>query len=249
MVDDIKAYDGPIVTRVDAQAAGLDHWFSGKQCKAGHLSERYTKSGHCISCALRNAEDARKKDPDAFRAAQRLYYSENKVAILDRAKTNYAASPDHRREYAKKYYAKNSDKRRAYSIERRAADPQKERDARRARYVADPGKVCAAVLSWQKANPEKKRALNRLRRSRSRGAEGKHTAEDILWLMGVQGSKCAHSWCRKDLKKERHVDHVIPLSRGGSNDRKNIALLCPACNMRKHNTHPIDFAQQNGMLL
>jgi hypothetical protein len=27
------------------------------------------------------------------------------------------------------------------------------------------------------------------------------------------------------------------------------ALLCPACNMRKHAKHPIKFARENGLLL
>lgn len=31
-----------------------------------------------------------------------------------------------------------------------------------------------------------------------------------------------------------HVDHVIPISRGGSNDEDNLVAACPACNLSKH---------------
>lgn len=30
-----------------------------------------------------------------------------------------------------------------------------------------------------------------------------------------------------------HVDHVVPLARGGRNEVGNIQLLCPRCNLRK----------------
>jgi 5-methylcytosine-specific restriction endonuclease McrA len=30
-----------------------------------------------------------------------------------------------------------------------------------------------------------------------------------------------------------HVDHVIPLAKGGRHEASNLALLCPTCNLRK----------------
>ena len=32
-----------------------------------------------------------------------------------------------------------------------------------------------------------------------------------------------------------HVDHVVPLSRGGGNGVDNICLACPSCNSSKNN--------------
>jgi hypothetical protein len=32
-----------------------------------------------------------------------------------------------------------------------------------------------------------------------------------------------------------HCDHVIPLSRGGSNDLENLVAACASCNLSKHN--------------
>lgn len=31
-----------------------------------------------------------------------------------------------------------------------------------------------------------------------------------------------------------HVDHIIPLSRGGTNDDENLVTACPSCNLSKH---------------
>lgn len=31
-----------------------------------------------------------------------------------------------------------------------------------------------------------------------------------------------------------HIDHIVPLAKGGTNDEANLTLSCAACNVRKH---------------
>lgn len=38
-------------------------------------------------------------------------------------------------------------------------------------------------------------------------------------------------------------------TKGGANDKSNIQLLCPHCNLSKGAKHPVDFMQERGMLL
>lgn len=46
-------------------------------------------------------------------------------------------------------------------------------------------------------------------------------------------------WCRAELELEAStVDHVIPLSRGGSNRDDNVVLACQPCNQRRGNALP-----------
>jgi 5-methylcytosine-specific restriction endonuclease McrA len=41
-------------------------------------------------------------------------------------------------------------------------------------------------------------------------------------------------WCRSDLRLTGyHLDHVVPRSRGGSDDERNLQLTCPKCNLSK----------------
>lgn len=47
----------------------------------------------------------------------------------------------------------------------------------------------------------------------------------------VQRGKC--HWCGIALGDDYHVDHVIPLVKGGSNGPENIVCSCPPCNLRK----------------
>ena len=49
-------------------------------------------------------------------------------------------------------------------------------------------------------------------------------------LYEEQGGLCFY--CKGVLDKY-HIEHMIPLSRSGMHDIKNIVLSCPTCNLRK----------------
>lgn len=103
------------------------------------------------------------------------------------------------------------------------------------------------VREWRKKNPEKYLALSRNYTARKIGAMGRHSANDIAEIMRLQNNKCAY--CKDDIKKKNHVDHIIPLAGGGSNNRSNLQVLCPTCNCSKRAKDPIEFAQSLGFLL
>ena len=70
-------------------------------------------------------------------------------------------------------------------------------------------------------------------RAKRRGAEGSFTIDDINALMEAQAGCCAASWCRRKIRDSYSVDHIIPISRGGRNDKTNLQLLCRSCNSSK----------------
>lgn len=90
----------------------------------------------------------------------------------------------------------------------------------------------ARATAWLKAHPEAKLAYTASYRSRLAGASGKHTAAQLRALLKEQGGKC--NACRCDITEKPSVDHIVAISRGGSNDIGNIQLLCKLCNSRKH---------------
>jgi 5-methylcytosine-specific restriction endonuclease McrA len=92
-------------------------------------------------------------------------------------------------------------------------------------------------------------AKEAIRRARKTGAGGSHTQAEIDALYRVQRGKCANPVCRVALRGEYHRDHVLPITQGGSSYIQNIQLLCQPCNARKWSKHPIDWAQENGLLL
>jgi 5-methylcytosine-specific restriction endonuclease McrA len=116
-------------------------------------------------------------------------------------------------------------------------------------YLANKQKRAEQNAAWAKANPMKVREKVHRRRARKRGNGGNHTSDEILALADRQHWKCANSACRKPIKRKYHVDHILPLSLGGSNSIKNIQLLCPTCNCRKGASDPIEWAGRLGLLL
>lgn len=90
--------------------------------------------------------------------------------------------------------------------------------------------------------PEKAVAAEARRRALAVSAGGSFTAADIAVIWKLQKGRCAS--CRVRLRKGRfHCDHIMPLFRGGSNDRRNIQLTCEPCNLSKGARDPIEHNQ------
>jgi 5-methylcytosine-specific restriction endonuclease McrA len=111
------------------------------------------------------------------------------------------------------------------------------KDKSRAAYdraKSDPEKweaILERARSWNRRNPDHKNAMTRNRRAKIRGADGEHSKQDIAALFAEQAAQCAV--CRCDIAYGYHVDHIMPVSRGGRNDKSNLQLLCASCNLRK----------------
>lgn len=226
--DNIPIRYGPwLPTRKMAKERGARTYFTGKPCKHGHLTYRATTSGHCSACDAICDEERRKK-PERRESIRRI----GKIAQRRRRE-----DPEVRA------------KERAYDRKRRLDPAVNERERLRMRERRKDPEYKAKEDAYRRAHPEMQAAINHRRRTRRVSAEGSHTRQDITAILESQKNRCAFCGVRFKKRSDWHLDHIIPLSKGGSNWPSNLQILCVTCNLEKHSLDPIEFAQRKGRLL
>lgn len=228
------------------------------KCGASDRNEK----GKCRPC--KSASDARyraknQEKAKAYIAAYRelnkaelqkyaaTYRSLNKGRFNDYQKKYYKDNADKFKESNAKYYAANAKQMNASAAAYRALNPDKCRELHEAYYKANKASCNQKSAAWQKANPVAVRIRAVNRRARKLQAGGRLSVGLSAKLFILQKGKCA--CCKKPLGNKYHLDHIIPLSRGGANTDENIQLLRGICNQQKSATDPVTFMQRRGFLL
>ena len=182
---------------------------------------------------IRLSEEQRRANA---REASRKHRDENRDSILARRRELYDSRKECQR--GAEYRARNRPRLREYykHYDKTVRDWDRARKLARDRYAADPVKQIqhrADVKAWRQANPDKADALSKrnCRRwyARRVGAEGDGWGE--LWPRVVEAwnSRCAY--CQHNPAEA--AEHIVPLSRGGTNLPSNIVPACTFCNSQK----------------
>lgn len=112
-------------------------------------------------------------------------------------------------------------------------------------YEANRERMVREAGEWAKKNPARRRAISLAYKARRRAIEraGMSGREFAVWLDGR--NKVCH-WCAIECTESYHVDHVMPLSKGGAHEAWNLVISCKPCNQRKSNKHPLDWLSEIG---
>lgn len=209
-----------LISYEEALAQGRRRFYAGP-CPQGHEAERYVKHKRCVECARLRLLKWKVENRDRHLAYQAAYDVKRPAWDSSRPGLLKNRDPDAFREYRRSYYQRNRERRQAL------------------------------MRASEKRNIEKHRArVNAKKRNRNAmkaRAGGTHSPSDIKALFVAQNGKCAY--CRTRISRGYHVDHIQPISRGGSNWPSNLQLLCKDCNLRKAAKDPVAFAQELGRLL
>ena len=153
----------------------------------------------------------------------------NAIRIKESNKNYYLANREKWREYGKAYYRTNLEVSRARSSQW---------------YAENSNRKAVNSKAWNSANPEKRKTHNRTRRARKFAVPSEpYTTQDILNLWGTDCHNCGEAI---DLNAPRttrfkgwerglQLDHVIPLSKGGSDLIENVKPSHCLCNLIKYN--------------
>ncbi len=241
-----------IVAREAAKHLGLKRYFTGEPCIHGHVAERHVINQRCCRCQdIKNAE-WRRLNLDHAREYSRSYMGKLRPAdpkkLRERGRKWHEQHRDSVNEKVRKDRALNPEKYRAPDRERHERDREKRRKAQRQHYLANADRIKLMARAYAKANPERRKAHEYKRRAIKMKSGGAFTPDDLDRIRKQQKNRCAYyQIC--GAKNPSHVDHIFPLSRGGTNYASNIQLTCKACNLSKHAKHPIEFSKELGMLL
>lgn len=134
------------------------------------------------------------------------------------------------------YHWANRDKiiARGRSEERKARNREFERTEkrkaeRRAYYASEAGQAMMKAAQRRYYQSEHGKLMARLHQHRRR-ASGILTAEEWFAILEAYCYSCAY--CGRD-DCPMHIEHVIPVAKGGQTTRENIVPACKPCNSRK----------------
>ena len=201
-----------IITRAEAQAQGLKHFFTGLPCANGSLHSRSTK---CRYCLCRKCRDERNSRSKAWRADNPEKQAES---CRNWQINNWEAQQEvWRRAEKEKQERENEDP--EYRAKRRAQGRERTLESHRRRYGVD-----ADYTLRVKANA----ADQKVKRSRVKVqtvlTEAEKAQVKNIYLLRYRLSETG---------VEYHVDHRIPLSKGGKHHPDNLWVIPAVENLRK----------------
>lgn len=215
----------------------------------GFNKDRSRKDGllpYCRECHRARAREYKKKNaarnPDEIVIPPEKKCSKCGVirpsSEWPRNRTKRDGLADYCKPCTRAYFAENSEEH--YERVRRwqKANPEKVRENSRRWAKANPDKVRERSRRWYKANPDKARAKEHRRRARKANAfTVPHTHEDLIIFtrdyLGLDPEKCWYCLLDGRDSPAEHVDHLIPLAKGGSETVWNKRFACAKCNLSK----------------
>ena len=151
------------------------------------------------------------------------------------------ASLPHRIEARRKYQEEHKEQISEYKKSWAEINSQRVASLKRDYYERNREEVISRSKKWTDDNTEKVKAAkanNRRKRRAAKNASGGHfTVEEFDALCSIYGYACLGCGATDRVLE---ADHVVPLTKGGSDEISNIQPLCGECNRRKF-TAVIDF--------
>lgn len=184
-------------------------------CNRGHPRIPENLSGkNCKICMAERGRKWNERNRANETKRKRQWYDDHLSEANERSRKWYLEHKEQESDKARKRYQANPDYYKRKSLER---------------YWSDPVQAAERAKAYYQKNRDKATAHSHNRRAREITAAGTASSEQIDARMRYYGYHCVY--CGGPFE---HVEHAIPLARGGSNWPANLVPSCRSCNNRKH---------------
>jgi len=223
-------------------------------CKAEKPVENFYrrgKTGYRSQCKICNNNSAKKwqqENPEKVRAASKRFAKRHPERVKAACESWRARNKEYLKKWYLNYMATNPIQKQKYLAqleEWRNQNPERVKVAKQKWAKENAGKVKEIHRNWRKKNPERHRAhgKNTRYKRRTQSKNSDITTDFLIELKKKVANTCPYCGLYTEML---HLDHIIPLSRGGTHTKDNVMYCCPTCNLTKHTKTLKEF---NGMTL
>lgn len=198
-----------------------------------HPDRKHNAKGLCKRCYMRQWK---RNNPDKIRAQYDKWVVKNPNGNAEKARRYKAMYPervkaknkrwnDANRDYRENWRKNNPDKVKEYAARSRKKNP----DYIKKWKAAHPDYDKIAGRRWKKLNPDKVRMYNAKAHAKRTVNKDNATVLEREWRAVLFGYQCVY--CGGEYE---HIDHLVALTRGGTNTSENLVPACGRCNQSKH---------------
>lgn len=223
-----------VISRAEARARGLKHYFTGRICPHGHISKRYVVDTKCFDCGNSQSSNWQKNNRQRCVEISTKWRNAHPEKAKDGLMNWRRKNPIAVKAMGLRFREKNREKARLNTQVWRVSDPERARKSRNASHAR---------------NPEIHRNHAKMRKAKVRGAGGSFTHKDLREIRSLQKNRCAECRTKFGLTCKATLDHIISIKNGGTNNRQNLQFLCSPCNSSKGASDPVDYARRKGRLI
>lgn len=234
----IRRNKNPLVLDLQEKAAviGKSKFLCSVPCARGHTGLRYTLTGQCVKCKSEISRKHNSAHRGEINEERRINYKDNRDEILERQRNYRKANPEKARTWRSNAYWKDPEKIRKRSRGFYHKDPEAARARSRATYQRNK-----ESYKDRKAELAHKYYFSDVKSSRSRSRNKDYIRRGkkrrgVKWGMfrdWVQDMPKICFYCGRSCEDDCHVDHFIPLSKGGAHVLTNLRMSCRSCNLSK----------------
>ncbi len=192
-------------------------------CKTLKVLDDFPRSRNTVdgrhNCCKACEKVRRDKNRNQINSQKRQHYRDNKPKILAKAKVRYHTDIEAGRQRARKY-----------------SRSAKSRTWRQQNWQKNRPKLLAYQRRRKRQNPQQFAEYEARRRAKIKGA----TVIEQISRREIYDANngCCHI-CQLPVQfRKMHMDHVVPLSKGGQHTRDNLKPAHPFCNMSKKDRTP-----------